>query len=107
MGNVENYDDKAGVGSADIQPVEQSYDTASYGDDKNEHRVDAVFGEQGEGHTNYTSMSWPKACFVLLKSQVALGVLSMPTILLLVGGIPGTFSKSSRAVDDHEDGTDE
>jgi hypothetical protein len=95
-GNVEDFNDKAGSGVADIQPVEQTYDQGSYDNEKNvnEHAVDAVFGAQGEGHTNYTSMSWQKACFVLLKSQVALGVLSMPTILLLVGGIPGTFGTS-------------
>lgn len=96
-GNIEDYNDKAGHGSADIQPVEQTYDTGSYDNDKNIDgpHVDAVFGAQGEGHTNYTSMSWQKACFVLLKSQVALGVLSMPTILLLVGGVPGTISASA------------
>ncbi|WOO82923.1 N amino acid transport system protein [Vanrija pseudolonga] len=53
--------------------------------------VDAVFGYQGEGHVNYTSMGWIKAAVILLKTQIALGVLAMPTALQSVGAVPGAL----------------
>ncbi|KLT41283.1 putative neutral amino acid transporter [Cutaneotrichosporon oleaginosum] len=46
---------------------------------------DAVFGDQGDGDVQ------AKAAVVLLKCQIALGVLAMPTALSAVGGVPGTL----------------
>ncbi|TXT10864.1 hypothetical protein VHUM_02369 [Vanrija humicola] len=53
--------------------------------------VDAVFGFQGEGHVHYTSMGWMQAAVILLKTQVGLGVLAMPSMLQMVGAVPGTL----------------
>ncbi|WOO82914.1 N amino acid transport system protein [Vanrija pseudolonga] len=53
--------------------------------------VDAVFGAQGEGHVNYTSMGWIKTAVILTKTQIALGILAMPTALQALGGVPGTL----------------
>ncbi|KAK4684283.1 hypothetical protein P7C73_g5905, partial [Tremellales sp. Uapishka_1] len=53
--------------------------------------VDAVFGEQSDGHVKYTTMGWMKTAIVLLKVQIALGVLAMPTVLLTVGAVPGVI----------------
>jgi hypothetical protein len=37
-----------------------------------------------------------KACIIMLKTIIALGVLAMPTVLSATGGVPGSLSMFSR-----------
>lgn len=45
-----------------------------------------------------------KTTVVLLKTQIALGVLGMPTVLLNVGAVPGVISESHRSSGYREQG---
>ena len=38
-----------------------------------------------------------KACIIMLKTIIALGVLAMPTVLSATGGVPGSLSMSKVA----------
>ncbi|KAJ5337551.1 amino acid transporter [Penicillium brevicompactum] len=50
---------------------------------------DAVFGEIQEGDTNYRNVSWIGTTALLIKTQIGLGVLSMPKVFDTLGIIPG------------------
>ncbi|KAK9851851.1 amino acid transporter [Penicillium brevicompactum] len=50
---------------------------------------DAVFGEIQEGVTNYRNVSWIGTTALLIKTQIGLGVLSMPKVFDTLGIIPG------------------
>ncbi|WVQ81555.1 hypothetical protein IAT38_003679 [Cryptococcus sp. DSM 104549] len=59
--------------------------------DINDPQYDAVFGERKEGQVDYRSVGWIKATIIMLKTIIALGVLSMPTVLSATGGVPGSL----------------
>ncbi|ORY82877.1 transmembrane amino acid transporter protein-domain-containing protein, partial [Leucosporidium creatinivorum] len=51
---------------------------------------DAVFGDVNDGSgPNYRSLGWIRASVLLVKTQIGLGVLGMPTVLTSVGLVPG------------------
>ncbi|KAE8141005.1 amino acid transporter [Aspergillus pseudotamarii] len=50
---------------------------------------DAVFGEIREGDTNYRDVSWMGTTALMIKTQIGLGVLSMPKIFDILGIVPG------------------
>ncbi|GAA6010601.1 hypothetical protein JCM10207_007757 [Rhodosporidiobolus poonsookiae] len=51
---------------------------------------DAVFGEQGgEDTVNYRSLGWIGASVLIVKSQVGVGVLSLPSAFGTLGLVPG------------------
>ncbi|GAA5842787.1 hypothetical protein JCM11251_001491 [Rhodosporidiobolus azoricus] len=55
-----------------------------------EHEEDGVFGAQGtEDTVNYRSLNWPSAAVILTKSQIGIGVLSIPGSFHVLGLIPG------------------
>ncbi|BGP38298.1 hypothetical protein JCM10450v2_002244 [Rhodotorula kratochvilovae] len=54
-----------------------------------EEEVDGVFGAQGEGTINYRSMGWITTTVILLKLQIGLGVLSIPSAFGTLGLVPG------------------
>lgn len=51
--------------------------------------TDAVFGEVGADGPNYRSVGWVAAIVLLLKSQIGLGVLSVPSAFNTLGMAPG------------------
>ncbi|GAA5874310.1 hypothetical protein JCM8547_007559 [Rhodosporidiobolus lusitaniae] len=51
---------------------------------------DAVFGVQGDGEAiNYRSLGWIRTSVLLVKTQIGLGVLGIPSILTTLGLVPG------------------
>ncbi|KAK5090174.1 hypothetical protein LTR64_006106 [Lithohypha guttulata] len=51
--------------------------------------VDAVFGEIVEGGPDYRSVGWIGTVALMMKTQIGLGVLSIPAVLDTLGMIPG------------------
>ncbi|TNY23546.1 transmembrane amino acid transporter protein-domain-containing protein [Rhodotorula diobovata] len=51
--------------------------------------VDGVFGEQGEGTVNYRSVGWKTTVIFLIKSQIGVGVLGLPSAFSTLGLVPG------------------
>lgn len=54
-----------------------------------EPQTDAVFGDMGEGGPNYRGVGWKGACVLMIKSNVGLGVLSLPVVMHTLGMVPG------------------
>ncbi|ORY38062.1 transmembrane amino acid transporter protein-domain-containing protein [Leucosporidium creatinivorum] len=55
---------------------------------------DGVFGGGGgerEGAVNYNTVGWFGTSVLLMKTQIGLGVLSLPYVLSVFGAIPGVF----------------
>ncbi|GKZ39710.1 hypothetical protein AbraIFM66950_000987 [Aspergillus brasiliensis] len=50
---------------------------------------DAVFGEIREGDTNYRNVSWIGTVALMLKVQIGLGVLTIPSCFDILGIVPG------------------
>ncbi|KAL1586931.1 hypothetical protein WHR41_04030 [Cladosporium halotolerans] len=59
------------------------------GDVQNVQMSDDVFGEVGEDGPNYRNVGWIAAAVLMLKSQIGIGVLSIPTAFDVLGMIPG------------------
>ncbi|KAJ5104001.1 amino acid transporter [Penicillium argentinense] len=57
--------------------------------DSKQIQEDAVFGEIQEGDTNYRDVSWMGTTALMIKTQIGLGVLSMPKVFDTLGIIPG------------------
>jgi amino acid permease len=55
-------------------------------------QTDAVFGEVVEGGPNYRSVSWWGSSIIMMKTQIGLGVLSIPAAFDALGLIPGILS---------------
>ncbi|KAL1793804.1 hypothetical protein ACET3X_007225 [Alternaria dauci] len=55
-------------------------------------QTDAVFGEIVEGGPNYRSVSWWGSSIIMMKTQIGLGVLSIPAAFDALGLIPGIIS---------------
>ncbi|GAA6040913.1 hypothetical protein JCM8097_003184 [Rhodosporidiobolus ruineniae] len=51
--------------------------------------VDGVFGEISEDGPNYRGLGWIRASVLMIKSQVGLGVLGIPSVLSTFGLAPG------------------
>ncbi|KAJ6005045.1 hypothetical protein N7540_012844 [Penicillium herquei] len=56
-----------------------------------EANYDAVFGEITEGGPNFRSMGWLGAIALMLKTQIGLGVLSIPSVFDTLGIVPGSI----------------
>ncbi|KAH0278625.1 amino acid transporter, partial [Aureobasidium melanogenum] len=50
---------------------------------------DAVFGDIGEGGPNYRDVGWLGTVALMMKTQIGLGVLSIPAVFDILGMIPG------------------
>ncbi|KAK4527581.1 hypothetical protein GAYE_SCF41G5504 [Galdieria yellowstonensis] len=55
----------------------------------NEDKVLDVYGNDEEHSIRYKTMSWVKCGVVMIAETIALGVLSLPSVLLTVGMVPG------------------
>lgn len=64
-----------GAGNADVQQ-----------------NADGVFGQVEEGAPNYTNVSWIHASVLLMKAQIGLGVLGIPSVFSTIGLIPGLIA---------------
>lgn len=53
--------------------------------------TDAVFGELTEDGPNYRAVGWKGTAVLMLKTQIGLGVLSVPSALDSLGLIPGVI----------------
>ncbi|GAA5821148.1 hypothetical protein JCM3770_005692 [Rhodotorula araucariae] len=73
---------KAAAAEKDVEVAERTA-----GDD-----VDGVFGERaGDNTVDYRSLGWIGATVLLAKTQIGLGVLSIPSVFQTVGIIPGVI----------------
>ncbi|PLN76825.1 transmembrane amino acid transporter protein-domain-containing protein [Aspergillus taichungensis] len=52
---------------------------------------DAVFGEMGEDGPNYRSVGWLGSAVLMMKSQIGIGVLSIPIAFDALGIVPGVI----------------
>ncbi|KAI9154891.1 hypothetical protein HJFPF1_07451 [Paramyrothecium foliicola] len=52
---------------------------------------DAVFGEMGDGDTNYRDVGWIGTVALMMKTMIGLGVLSIPAAFDALGLIPGVI----------------
>ncbi|XWW97837.1 hypothetical protein V2A60_005824 [Cordyceps javanica] len=52
---------------------------------------DAVFGEIGEEGPNFRNVGWIGTTALMMKTQIGLGVLSLPSVFDSVGLIPGVI----------------
>ncbi|KAI3391201.1 hypothetical protein diail_7779 [Diaporthe ilicicola] len=59
----------------------------AYGIPTNNH--DAVFGEVSEDGPNFKSLGWLGTAALMMKTQIGLGVMSIPTVFDTLGIIPG------------------
>ncbi|KAG9203086.1 hypothetical protein G6514_003609 [Epicoccum nigrum] len=55
-------------------------------------QTDAVFGEVVEGGPNYRNVSWLGSSILMMKTQIGLGVLSIPAAFDTLGLIPGIIA---------------
>ncbi|GAA5880486.1 hypothetical protein JCM16303_005399 [Sporobolomyces ruberrimus] len=78
-----NKDDEGFVSSGPVEDVEQNAvpGTAEL--------VDGVFGAQTAEGPNYRSVGWVSTSILLMKSQIGLGVLSIPSTFSTLGLAPG------------------
>jgi hypothetical protein len=53
--------------------------------------TDAVFGEINEDGPNYRAVGWKGTAVLMLKTQIGLGVLSIPAVFHSLGLIPGVI----------------
>ncbi|EON62596.1 hypothetical protein W97_01820 [Coniosporium apollinis CBS 100218] len=60
--------------------------------------VDDVFGEIVEGGPNYRNVGWMGTVALMMKTQIGLGVLSIPAVLDTLGMIPGVICLLAIAV---------
>jgi hypothetical protein len=51
--------------------------------------VDDVFGDIQEGGPNYRDVGWIGTAVLMMKTQIGLGVLSIPAVLDVLGMVPG------------------
>lgn len=52
---------------------------------------DAVFGEISEGGPNYKDVGWMGTVVIMMKCQIGLGVLGIPSVLHTLGLVPGVI----------------
>ncbi|KAJ9106704.1 hypothetical protein QFC20_004035 [Naganishia adeliensis] len=73
------------VQTADLEayPIE-SFET--------EPRVDAVFGVQDAKGPNYRNLGWIHATVLMIKTQIGLGVLAIPSVMHTLGVVPGVIT---------------
>ncbi|KAF9878798.1 transmembrane amino acid transporter [Colletotrichum karsti] len=53
---------------------------------------DAVFGQIGEGGPNYKNVGWLGTAALMMKTQIGLGVLSIPGTFHVLGIVPGVIA---------------
>ncbi|KAK5108520.1 hypothetical protein LTR62_008260 [Meristemomyces frigidus] len=53
--------------------------------------ADAVFGEVTEKGPNYRNVGWLGTAFLMMKTQIGLGVLSIPLVFNVLGLVPGVI----------------
>lgn len=58
-------------------------------DEKNVEAPDEVFGAAEEGGVDYRSVSWTGAAILMMKSEMGIGILSIPQAFGTLGLIPG------------------
>ncbi|KAK1992842.1 transmembrane amino acid transporter [Colletotrichum falcatum] len=66
-----------------------SGDASSDGPGSNAVAHDAVFGDMTPGGPNYRSVGWLGTSVLMMKTQIGLGVLSIPSIFDALGMVPG------------------
>ncbi|KAI5481936.1 aldolase [Pseudohyphozyma bogoriensis] len=54
-----------------------------------ENQLDGVFGPRDPNGPNYTNTGWFRTSILMMKSQIGLGVLSIPFVFQTIGMVPG------------------
>jgi hypothetical protein len=60
-------------------------------DDKNVEAQDAVFGAVEEGGPDYRAVTWLGASILMMKSEMGIGILSIPQAFATLGLVPGVI----------------
>ncbi|GAA5844696.1 hypothetical protein JCM9279_002885 [Rhodotorula babjevae] len=81
--------EKIGSGKRDDAVVHTGFEGRADEEHQGEDLVDGVFGEQGKGTVDYRSVGWVSTSVLLMKSQIGLGVLAIPSVFHSLGMIPG------------------
>ncbi|GAA5890402.1 hypothetical protein JCM8208_004856 [Rhodotorula glutinis] len=81
--------EKIGDGKRDESVVHTGFEGRVDEEHQGEELVDGVFGEQGKGTVDYRSVGWVSTSVLLMKSQIGLGVLAIPSVFHSLGMIPG------------------
>ncbi|RSL55147.1 hypothetical protein CEP53_007221 [Fusarium sp. AF-6] len=85
----------------DLEPsgvIQRSPSQCSEDGESSPHVEDAVFGEVSEGGPNYRNVGWIATVALMTKTQVGLGVLSIPQTFDALGLIPGVICLLAVAV---------
>ncbi|KAI3317823.1 transmembrane amino acid transporter protein-domain-containing protein [Xylariaceae sp. AK1471] len=77
-------------GSSDLAPVHSGIISGHVADISN--AQDAVFGEITKDGPNYRNVGWVGTSVLMMKTQIGLGVLSIPAAFDTLGYIPGLIS---------------
>ncbi|GAA5914457.1 hypothetical protein JCM6882_003024 [Rhodosporidiobolus microsporus] len=83
---------------ATIKHVEDVYVTRTSTDSLESGSVEQPAGAFGEGEVNYQTLSWRSATVILIKLQIGVGVLSLPSAFQTLGLVPGLIILLSFAV---------
>ncbi|GKT87429.1 amino acid transporter [Colletotrichum tofieldiae] len=74
-----------------LGPVSTHSQTGQVLEDPNA-SYDAVFGEIKEGGPNYRNVGWKGTVALMMKTQIGLGVLSIPGVFDVLGIVPGVIA---------------
>lgn len=73
-----------------IYPTD-SHGQGDFEDLKTTTNHDAVFGEIHEDGPNYKDVGWMGTVVIMMKCQIGLGVLGIPSVLHTLGLVPGVI----------------
>ncbi|KAJ4413404.1 hypothetical protein N0V82_008573 [Gnomoniopsis sp. IMI 355080] len=76
MQDFKEKDNELAPATSGVQPAEH-------------HAHDAVFGELNDDGPNYRNVGWVGTVILMMKTQIGLGVLSIPSVFNVLGLIPG------------------
>ncbi|UPK91738.1 hypothetical protein LCI18_002673 [Fusarium solani-melongenae] len=83
---------KTGKGQHDLEaPTPMDATVSQVGEISKEQEVDAVFGAVTDHGPNYRALGWIGTVALMLKTQIGLGVLSLPHAFHTLGMIPGAI----------------
>lgn len=95
MDGLRKHKGNDAVHEADGDMNEKGHDLDTYPSHVDSHRrgsiQDAVFGEITEDGPNYRDVGWIGTVALMMKTQIGLGVLSIPAVFDTLGMIPGVI----------------
>ncbi|KAI5478377.1 hypothetical protein MNV49_005126 [Pseudohyphozyma bogoriensis] len=87
MNDVETTSDPKGLKDPKHKGTVEVQGPSLVSDEENQ--ADGVFGPRDPNGPNYTNAGWFRTSILMMKSQIGLGVLSIPFVFQTIGMIPG------------------